>query len=252
MERNKTPQLHGGSLLHPTHGAETDVDDIENHTIPTNATSDATSNQEPETSTRSACDHVLDIYELCEHILSVLPFPDLLLSQRVCTRFRDVIARSRKLQELLYLAPAKDIVPQSEHPLKYAILDGAAHMQGEFDRRTRGLYNLLIYCFGHDWQEHMYGSSRAADLKGKDICGSRLNMFATQPPLKSMNMALWRRVGRHNIRIASVVNEDGITFGDMLRKAQSAAAEPLYGRLMGGGSWRGALFRIPSVRRRAE
>lgn len=50
---------------------------------------------------------VLDTVELFEAILICLPVRDLLLAQRVSRRWRDVIARSIKLQRALFLVPDK-------------------------------------------------------------------------------------------------------------------------------------------------
>ena len=53
----------------------------------------------------AAC--VLDTVELFEAILVCLPAKELLLTQRVSRRWRDVIGRSIKLQRALFLEPNK-------------------------------------------------------------------------------------------------------------------------------------------------
>ena len=55
----------------------------------------------------SASDQVLTTYELVETILHHLPTKDLLLNQCVCREWRDVIARSQKLQRDLFFLPVK-------------------------------------------------------------------------------------------------------------------------------------------------
>ncbi|PNS18044.1 hypothetical protein CAC42_4003 [Sphaceloma murrayae] len=55
--------------------------------------------------TDSAVKQVFDIPELLELILSNLPNLDLLLSQRTCHRFHDLISTSPKLQRLLFMRP---------------------------------------------------------------------------------------------------------------------------------------------------
>ena len=50
---------------------------------------------------------VFATYELLEAVLHGLPTKTLLLSQRVCRTWRDLIARSKKLQRALFLLPVK-------------------------------------------------------------------------------------------------------------------------------------------------
>ena len=72
----------------------------------------------------SACDKVLNTYELLEHILGVLPFKDLLWSKRVCNGFSSVIDRSVILLQKLYRSPVQG-GETSHHPLKDTIFSPA-------------------------------------------------------------------------------------------------------------------------------
>ncbi|KAF2257788.1 hypothetical protein CC78DRAFT_538266 [Lojkania enalia] len=53
----------------------------------------------------SATQEALEIYELLELILLHLPMRDLLLSQRVCSRWHLTISSSKRLQQRLFLLP---------------------------------------------------------------------------------------------------------------------------------------------------
>lgn len=61
---------------------------------------------------RPSCDQVLHTPELLELILLHLPMRDLLLAQRTCQKFRNLIRTSPTLQQILYLKP----LPESATP----------------------------------------------------------------------------------------------------------------------------------------
>lgn len=87
-------------------------------------------------STTSAGNSVANTYELLEAILSFLPFQTLLLFQRVCKLFKDVIADSFKLRQILWLEPMPP--PQLIGPLSHiGIHDDNASVEVAYSRRSQ-------------------------------------------------------------------------------------------------------------------
>lgn len=128
------------------------------------------------------------------------------------------------------------------HPLKWRTLGDLKRVD-----EARCQYNpAFMVGYLELYEDHLIsGSLYFSDFEGRDVQGSWLSLLATQPPMQTMRFYLWRTKYRHTVRRRMVVrNEQGITFGDMLRQAQSARFDPGGCRCCKFGKWEGAIFGI--------
>lgn len=147
-----------------------------------------------------ATSRVLRLPELLEHILSFLPFKDLLLVQGVNKAFRDVVSTSMKLQQKLHLIAMKDVevqeIPMLPRGCATELRSGVARswLFVHFHLRSAGGHSLMTQGYGDSWR----------------------SMFVTQPPAKTMAVRL-SRVPKYMAFVGDdLISETGITLGQMI------------------------------------
>ena len=177
---------------------------------------------------------MFDVAELHEHILSFLPFKDLLLAQRVSKGFKAAITSSVSLQQKLHLLPMK--ADAAVHGIEVRPGDffrGFTRVQKNNRKKNFLFTNLrLDYCKRFNATTRGYGSSWR-------------KMYATQPPMSVAMAMLAHFVGDkendEDGRVGGFVRpalfcpvdelrrDGGITLGDMVDHAY--AQEARYGGL---------------------
>ncbi|TKA71628.1 hypothetical protein B0A49_03031 [Cryomyces minteri] len=200
---------------------------------------------------------VVNIVELLEQILLHLPMVDLLLAQRVCRRWRALIIHSVHLQRALFLRPAPSgplkpllMQPQPTYlprdrsvPVKMNCLIAPCTKRPyptTYRHATR--FRLDQGCILGLWHtvhpDAAYSDKRnAADRIFTDYTVTRR---AEPDPLSSTEVSWWRmfltqppvtliKLVDDMSRFCFVSNEDGVTMGDVVGKA-----EQFYGRK---GQW---------------
>ncbi|OCK76905.1 hypothetical protein K432DRAFT_396045 [Lepidopterella palustris CBS 459.81] len=182
----------------------------------------------------SACDRVFRIIELLEHILIHLPPLDLLLSQRVCFQWHQLIKASASLQHALFLSPepnhpCKATVPfpsTKEYPRRGLVLfeiesssDPRRHLNPllanhsdyefavhEFKNSQRFVGNILIF-FTTRFHDTMRLSRPDASWR---------RMFLTLPPPSKIHIIFNYSIGGlPKDETRTVENERGVSMGEL-------------------------------------
>lgn len=153
-----------------------------------------------ETEASPASEKVFDIPELLEHILSFLPFKDLLLTQRTSKQVKAAIESSLKLQQKLHLAPVRKGSSLTIVPI-------APECVTVFDADETGP-ELYANC-EVDWPCPPAGLETA----------SWRNMYITQPPVLRAPVELCDYEDFWDQRGKDLVRKRGITLGSMVKHA---------------------------------
>lgn len=170
----------------------------------------------------------LQVVELLELILLNLPMRELLLSQRVCRRWKDVITGSQALQRALYFLPEPDVEchspsftgkPISSYFRPNRLLEDAFWNQFDIppvsDESCIPHQKLRCYCsatvrlrtFAAEWHESM---------KYEEASWRR--MLITQPPVCSVSVDSCFRIAPDydDCWMDSWQERDGVRLGHML------------------------------------
>ncbi|KAK5120101.1 hypothetical protein LTR85_006582 [Meristemomyces frigidus] len=174
----------------------------------------------------STAQQVCETYELLERILLHLPLRDLLLSQRICTSFRDLVRRSQNINRALFFSPAKDSVQW--HRVSYNSKDHEIQgSEGWKARKEDTATELMLNPFiavtsnlSHNWRHRWtaledYGN-RLKDIYFRD--GEEIG-FGFHPPQASMYKVqkcytFVCEEGERNIN--ELLQSSGGSFADML------------------------------------
>ncbi|KAK5691310.1 hypothetical protein LTR17_025696 [Elasticomyces elasticus] len=161
-----------------------------------------------------AAQQVLDLPELLESILLILPMRDLLLAQRVSKTFKQVIVSSPHIQRALFFAPGKaaDV---------YLLLAQDMH-----NRSGDCVANPLLF---------RHTRPRTGDLKLRldaeqlhdsvEVEASFMRMLLTQPPLPT-EIVYWAVGGDHDYQVKShgipsersLITLDGERLGALVKR----------------------------------
>ncbi|KAK5128913.1 hypothetical protein LTR85_000246 [Meristemomyces frigidus] len=166
-----------------------------------------------------AATKVFAIPEMLEHILSFLPFRDLLLAQRISEQFQQAIAASTKLRKKLHLVPNTSAalhIRDSIHPLV---------------PRSICVYSTMQVSVASV-------APRNVERPGHQ---SWRDMLLTQPPLKRMTCALVPRnvMEERVVDVETLYCENGITLGALVDYGLSVMAKTA---ARGGDGWIRASF----------
>lgn len=149
---------------------------------------------------------IWDIPEVVENILLFLPMRDLLLDQRVCTRWQNVIQAAPRLQQALFFRPVSNL---------------SVGKDGRIERES----NSILEATFPAWFPKLlvYGEHRIADspwatkltrlaILRRDASWRR--MFTAQPPLTVWEEAHGKiSLGEHSLHTGSMEVREGVRMG---------------------------------------
>ena len=182
---------------------------------------------------------VLNTVELIESILSQLPTLDLLISQRVSSRWRDVIKKSKKLQTALFLSPSLDVGLKREKVYlccKFSRLMRLAHVNltelaiplplpvyvdGDSDEAYTITENPLLPVL---FKESAYASSKlwmTQEIAKADESASWRAMYISSPPILDMRFVAAYETPDGDVKEMSEVmscETIGITIGEFVQR----------------------------------
>lgn len=185
----------------------------------------------------SACEWAFNTIELHEHILLQLPTVDMLLSRRVCSRWREVVITSVALRRLLILSPVPKEISQASTSsnsyngsglsLMLAEIGGQSRHQRYMNPFVAKLSNINPMLFNRSNRgqigsfvvvTYAYQSKEYHHIDQKDA--SWRQMFITQPPLKVIFVHFQFRRGKFLAdHIERIENDTGIRMGEIVDKA---------------------------------
>ena len=189
----------------------------------------------------SACEWAFNTTEVLEHIVLQLPTVDILLSQRVCSRWREVIMASVTLRRLLFLSPVPKQISQastssnSTKPgsngsglsLMLAEIGGQSRHQRCLNLLVAKLFNINPMRFNRSNRgqigsfvvvTYAYQSKEYHHMDQKDA--SWRQMFITQPPPKVIFVHFQFRRGTFLADHTEwIENDTGVRMGEIVDKA---------------------------------
>ncbi|KAF2006414.1 hypothetical protein P154DRAFT_258943 [Amniculicola lignicola CBS 123094] len=155
----------------------------------------------------------LEVYELLEQILLLLPMRDLLLSQRVCRRWRHVIVDSKPIQRALHFLPVSDDTPgRYENPLLFDEPPFCDYFGIGIMGDEGGLTGILMVGDSHSgWKKGWPKAFRYTEASWR-------RMQLTQPLVESFIVEDFRVAPVYDDVLADIVQnkKGGVVMGDML------------------------------------